>query len=355
VLFSHKDANEDLIDGSLKNSVLNRLKYPVSGTFSVNDLYNDLIDLYDNGLPPTLFPKHPCFGDLKNIFSVMRGHLVTGTGIPSHGKSNFTEWYVLNLVKDYNMKASFFSPEHLPMALHKTTFIEKTFGKNYWEEVEGVPRISKYDIEKYVQWANEKIYLTSPENGEIAHWDWILAKFKEQMITYGTDIFVIDAFNKVEFSQVGNPLQLINAVLTKLTAFASIHNVIIFLVAHPTKMRKGASGLYDIPTLYDVSGSADFRNQTHDGYCMYRFFADGYEVENKAVFTNLKNKYKFQGKITGQVEFDYHIPSGRYYPHGTEYQPFNLIAWDQDPNSFISLEELPNVFADIEPEIDLPF
>ena len=63
-------------------------------------------------MPKTIYPKHKCFGNLKEVFSVMRGHLVTVTGIPSHGKSNKVEWYVLNLIKDYNMKASFFSPEH---------------------------------------------------------------------------------------------------------------------------------------------------------------------------------------------------------------------------------------------------
>ena len=85
-------------------------------------------------MPETIYPKHHCFGDLKDTFTVMRGHLVTCTGVPSHGKSNFTEWYVLNLVRDYKMKVSFFSPEHHPFELHHSTFIEKTYGKNFFKE-----------------------------------------------------------------------------------------------------------------------------------------------------------------------------------------------------------------------------
>jgi hypothetical protein len=46
----------------------------------------------------------------------------------------------MNLIRDYNMKASFFSPEHNPMALHQTTFIEKfleeTFGKTTYNRKE---------------------------------------------------------------------------------------------------------------------------------------------------------------------------------------------------------------------------
>jgi twinkle protein len=317
--WKNKDANGDLIAGVINESVKNKKNFPVGGTFTVSDLYDDILSLYDNGLPETIYPKHRSFGGLKDIFTVMRGHLITGTGVPSHGKSNFTEWYVLNLVKDYNMKASFFSPEHSPMPLHKTTFIQKTFGKNFWKDYKGTPRISKEEIKKYKDWANEKIYLTGAENGEFPSWDWILNKFKEQMYSFGIDIFVIDAFNKLELPS-GNTRDEINKVLTKLTMFAQMNNVIIFLVAHPTKMKKDENtGLYQCPTLYDVSGSADFRNQTHDGFSIYRYFEN--EVtnqENTTTFINLKTKMSFQGEINKSVDFNYHMPSGRYYAKGCE-------------------------------------
>ena len=57
------------------------------------------------------------------------------------------------------------------------------------------------------------------------------------MYSFGIDIFVIDAFNKVLLPK-GNKLEEINIVLTKLTHFAQSNNVIVFLVAHPTKMQK---------------------------------------------------------------------------------------------------------------------
>jgi len=330
VLFDGKDANEDLKSGTLNKTINNKTKYPVSGTFKVSDVLDNIFDLYDNGFPETIYPKHRCFGNLKNIFSVMRGHLITGTGIPSHGKSNFTEWYVLNLLRDYDMKASFFSPEHHPFELHHTTFIEKTFGKNFFQDNDGCPRISKDEINRYKDWAEEKLYLTGTENGEFPTWDWLFEKFKEQLFNYGIDIFVIDAFNKLAFNGKGNKLDQINEVLTKLTMFAQMNNVIIFLVAHPTKMQKQQNGLYSSPTLYDVSGSSDFRNQTHDGFSIYRYFGDE-ENEPMTVFENLKTKMKFQGEIGGSVEFDYHIPSGRYYEKGSSVPTFCLI---DDPEDF---------------------
>ena len=327
--WEHKDANGDLINGVIENSLNSRKQFPVSGTFKISQLKEGILDLYDNGLPETIYPKHPSFGDLKNSFSTMRGHLCTITGIPSHGKSNFSEWYVLNLIKDYNMKASFFSPEHSPMELHQTNFIQKAVGRNFWNDVDGIPRITKADIDRYVDWANEKLYITMPEKGEAPTWEWLLNKFKEQMFAFGTDIFVIDAFNKLRLPK-GNKLDEINNVLTELTMFAQMNNVIIFLVAHPTKMTKDESGVYTCPDLYNVSGSADFRNQTHDGFAVYRYF-DNVETgqEGYTSFINLKTKLSFQGEIGKKSDFEYHIPTGRYYEKGNAIPTFDMTAVEQ--------------------------
>jgi len=327
--WEHKDANGDLINGCLKRSYENRKRFPVSGTWTVGDLRDDIYNLYNNGLPDTITPQHNCFGDLKKIFTGMRGHLCTITGIPSHGKSNFSEWYILNLLKDYDMKASFFSPEHSPMELHQVNFIQKAVGKNFWKSMDGIDRITPADIERYVKWANQKLYITLADKGEFPTWDWLLDKFKEQMYSYGVDIFVVDAFNKVLLPK-GNKLDMINEVLTKLTAFAQMHNVMVFLVAHPTKMKKNEAGKYDMPTLYDVSGSADFRNQTHDGFGVYRVFQTESE-EGKTIFTNLKTKLSFQGQIGEQVEFSYHIPTGRYYAKGTPPPLFDMTQTEHQP------------------------
>jgi twinkle protein len=320
VLFKNKDANGDLVDGGddlVKESIVNGKRYPASGTFTIEDLAGGIHDLYDNGLPETLFPKHKCFGNLKNVFTVMRGHLVVSTGIPSHGKSNFTEWYVLNLIRDYNLKASFFSPEHNPMALHQTTFIEKFFGRNFWQDNPNRPKVSKDEINRYIEWANEKIYITAPERGEMPTWGWIMEKFKEQMFIYGVDMFVIDAFNKIDFDKSSDSeLSKIKRVLTHLTMFAQMNNVIIFLVVHPTKMRKNDAGVYDMPTLYDCSGSADFRNQTHDGFTIYRHFEEipsSKIDENDVEFVTQKVKMKFQGEMNASEFFRFDVVSGRYY------------------------------------------
>ena len=323
--WKNKDANEDLIAGCLEDSIKNKQRFPVSGTFKVQDLYNDIIDLYDNGLPKTIYPRAKCFGDFGEKFSLMRGQLTVGTGIPSHGKSNFTDWKVLNLLNENDLKASWFSPEHSPMSLYHTNLCEKVTGRNFWKDKNGTPRITKQEINQYKEWANEKIYLTGCDGNESPTWSWLLDKFKEQMFSFGIDIFVIDAFNKVILPQ-GNRLEQINIVLTKLTHFAQANNVMIILVAHPTKMQKNDSGVYSVPTLYDVSGSADFRNQTHNGYSIYRTWENEETgTEAKTTFYNMKTKFNFQGEIGGKIDFNYCEVNGRYYVDGVNEPLYNMI------------------------------
>lgn len=329
-----KDANDDLMLGVLSDTLDNVKKFPVGGTFNSEDLLDGVLDLHKNGLPKTFYPKKDCFGHFKDAMSFMRGQLVTITGIPSHGKSNFAEWLVLNLVDDWDMKASFFSPEHSPIQLHESTFIEKAVGKPFWGHHR--ERISEDDIKRFTKWSKQKLYFTSSE-GQFPTWDWLFNKFEEQLYAYGIDIFVIDAFNKLGFPSGQGGKEAIDSVLTKLTMFAQMNNVLILLVAHPTKMKKSekGDGTYETPTLYDVSGSADFRNQTHGGFVVHRYFN-----ENYTLITSLKTKFKFQGSIGEQVPFNYDIPSGRYYLVGHPIPTFDMTREDED-------EEGEDIFAGI--------
>lgn len=344
--WKNKDANEDLIEGVLRETVKKRKRFPVSGTFTAEDLKDGIMDLYNNGLPDTIKPKGYYFESFSKIYSVMRGQVSTGTGIPSHGKSNFTDWLCLNLTNDYNLKTSWFTPEHTPMELYKTNLMEKVIGRNFWKETKdssgnSVPRITKKEIDKYVSWSNEKLYLTGADGDTLPTWDWLLDKFKEQMYSFGVDMFVIDAFNKVLLPK-GNRLEQINIVLTKLTHFAQSNNVIIFLIAHPTKMQKNQeTGLYGVPTLYDVSGSADFRNQTHNGYTIYRNW-ESETTEEGTDFYNMKTKFNFQGEIGAKVSFNYCPVNGRYYEKGTQEPLFSLIDYNPtDKIEEVELVEIP--------------
>ena len=240
--FEGKDANDDLIAGVLKNTVKNKKRFPVDGVFTAMDMKDEVICyLYKNGLPETLSPKGEWFGDWRTVFRVMRGQLILPTGIPSHGKSTFVDWYVLNLINDHNLKASWFSPEHSPLELYESEFIQKVTGKNFWTTKHGGTRVTHFDIELFENWSDEKIYFTDCGESKLPTWTWLFETMTEQIMGFGIDVFVIDAFNKILLPD-GQKLDQINKVLTQLTHFCRVHNVIVFLVAHPTKNEKNRSG-----------------------------------------------------------------------------------------------------------------
>ena len=310
VEWTQKDANEELLKGNIKKCIDNAKRFPVSGVMTVNDLYGQIVDLYDNGLPKTIKPKQPRWSGVNNIFSTMNGQLTVFTGIPSHGKSSVVDDYVLSLCNDLKLKASWFSPEHSPKELHQANFAQCVIGKPFW----GEGRMSKSELESYRNWANERVYITSQDESEPT-WDWLFERMEEQVYAYGINIFVIDAFNKI-IMKSGQKTE-IDLVLSRLTAFCIRNNVQIYLVVHPTKMQKKQDGTYEVPSLYDCSGSADFRNQTHNGVSIYRIFEDE-KSEGETLFINAKTKFKFQGVINGQCSMQYCVRNGRFYTNYEE-------------------------------------
>jgi twinkle protein len=343
--FDGKDANDDLKSGKLSHIINNQKRFNIGGTFNSYDLLDEVLRLHEKGLPDIISPKKAVFGNLKDVFSIMMGQLTVVTGIPSHGKSSFVDWYLLNLIHEYDFKASIFSPEHSPLPLYISKHIKLSIGKPFWNNC------TVEDIYKYTEWSREKIYYTTQEENQDPDWDWLINKMTEQMYTYGINIFVIDAWNKVQMSKGLAGKEAIDTILTRLTNFCVKHNVHIFLVAHPTKMKKDADGNYEMPTLYDVSGSADFKNQTHNGFTIFRQFETN-EKEGYTLFSNQKTKFDFQGKIGELIKFKYHNPTGRYYVEGSNPEGFDLTQKQIPQIEVINYFE-PN--RDFDEETDMPF
>jgi len=342
--FKEKDANDDLKSGELSKTIKNEHRFSLGGTFTSFDLLDETLRLYNDGLPKTIYPKSEMFKGFNEIFSIMMGQLTTVTGIPSHGKSSFVDWYCLNLVKDYDFKLSIFSPEHNPLGLYNSKYTTLAIGKPFW----GANRMSETDIYDYTEWSKERLYYTTSEDTITPDWDWLLEKFKEQMYTYGINIFIIDAWNKVLMPKGMRGKEAIDEILTRITSFCIQNNVHIFLVAHPTKMKKDEkTGKYEVPDLYSVSGSSDFRNQTHNGLCVYRDFGNNNEDGFTSIF-NLKTKYDFQGTIGAFTKFNWNNNNRRFYTDGSE-SNFNLI------NKKLHVEQQENFTIQPNTEFDCPF
>lgn len=305
--FKGKDANEDLVSGVLKESLENPKVYPVDGVYSAIDKSDEIDFLYKHGLPKPIKPKGVDWEEFNKIFGSCRGQLTTITGIPSHGKTTWLEWYLMNLINDNDLIASFYSPEQGRIDTHFGALAEKFVGKPF-EEHQYVERMTMEELNCFKRWSARHLLITHPKSNYLPDWDWILERFQEQIFAKGVDIFVIDAWNKVKMNDRTN-LSETSDVLSTLASFALEHDVMIFLVAHPRKMTKNEDGEFNKPTLYDVSGSADFYNITHNGITVHRNFKEGY---TEVIATKIKLKHQ-GGDAGNSASFNYNLDNGRYY------------------------------------------
>lgn len=292
-----KDANEYLLKHGL-NAVITAYSkavyFPMEGIYTISDVSNEIDDMYINGLDKGVSTEIPNFN-----LNFVKGYLTVITGIPSHGKSDFLDYICLQLRIKHDWRGCFYSPENRPTQLHFSKMVRKISGK-HWD---GENRISIEEVNEIKAYLDKYVWFLKPEK------DFMLTSILKQISgikkRYGLEYFVIDAWNKIEHAD--DKTSYIGKCLDEIVTFCEINNVHCFLVAHPTKIKKNLqTGKYEVPTLYDIAGSANFYNKADNGICVYRDF------EEQKTFVHIQ-KIKFDHWGTeGMAEFTYDVRSKRY-------------------------------------------
>lgn len=296
-----KDANEVLVkygSDELKSIIKTAEQFPIEGAFTLIDIENELDYLYENGLQKGYTINMPDFDDLMS-FELGRFHVITG--IPSHGKSKVVDFIITRLNILHGMKVAIFSPETFPIELHVAAITELLVGKKFGKETMSS---GEYSIAK--NYINDNFSWIMPDDGFLV--DNILSKARQLILRRGVQIIIIDPYNKLEHQveRGENETQYISRLLDKLINFAHKNNVMFFLVAHPTKMKRKDDNKYEVPTLYDINGSANFYNKTDFGLSIYRDF-DGNFI---TAYVN-KVKFKHLGQ-TGACNLRYNLENNRF-------------------------------------------
>ena len=295
-----KDANECLQKhGAEKtlNYALNPIQFPLEGSFTVADFSDEIDDFYLNGLPKG---AKTGISEIDRLLSFHEGYITILTGIPSHGKTTLLDFLLVKLLLNEAWAGAFYSPENKPTKLHFSKIAQILTGKSW----DGPHRLSRPELNMVKEFLDELFWFIKPEKDYTI--DSILGSVLQLKRRKGIKFFVIDAWNKLEHLE--DSTTYIGRVLDKIAVFCELHHVHCFLVAHPTKMRKEKDGLkYEVPTLYDISGSANFYNKADSGLSVYRDF------ETNKTFLNVqKVKFEHWGN-TGQIELNYDPISRRYY------------------------------------------
>ena len=330
-----KDANDCLIkygQNITKECLLDAKEFPIIGVFDANDIQQDIYNYYNNGLPSGCGIG---MGEMDMLLKFQVGYLTTITGIPGHGKSEFLDFLLCRLNVSNGWKTALYSPENHPLELHFSKFAEKMIGKPF----EGANRLSPIDLSNMIKYHAENFFFINPEND--FKLENILDSVRQLVRKKGVNCFVIDAWNKLDHQYTSNETKYISEQLDKITRFCEINKVHCFLVAHPTKIQKDkATGKYEVPNLYSISGSANFYNKTANGITVYRDY-DNFTTE---IYVQ-KVKFKHWGQV-GKICFAWDKTNGRYYKGTPSYDSWILIDQPKQTDNTNFLNESPIIIND---------
>jgi twinkle protein len=204
-----------------------------------------------------------------------------------------------------------FSPEKQPTEILFSELAEIFIGKPFFSFVP-TAKMSQEEVDKARDFVEEYFYFMKIDEMDVTI-DGILDKAAELVKRNGINCLVIDPWNYVEH-QVPKGMsetQYISEALTKVKRFKDRYGVHVFVIAHPTKIRK-ENGVYVMPTLYDIAGSAHFFNKCDNGFVAYRDYVSGQTLINIQ-----KIRWSFIGRV-GEVPFVYDVKTKRFAEIGDD-------------------------------------
>lgn len=303
-----KDANEVLVKydvDTLKDCLCNAIDYPVKGIFSVGDLSRHVLRLYEQGEQGG---DKPGWKEVDELYTVRPGEFTVVTGIPGHGKSEWLDATMLNLTS-LGWSFAIFSPENQPLARHVAKLAEKYIGKPFYGGVRY--KMNQTELINAQAALHNHFQFILPPDDQITV-DGILSLARTTILRKGVKGIVIDPWNEIDHSRPANlsETEYISATLSKIRRFAREFSVHIWIVAHPAKLRKekddSGKMVYPVPTPYDISGSAHWRNKADNAVTVYRVTgSDLVEIHVQKI------RFKECGKI-GMATIRYEWETGRY-------------------------------------------
>lgn len=167
---------------------------------------------------------------------------------------------IFNIAKRHSWKFAVFTPENNPIQRYVAHLMQLDVQKPF--SIGKQERIKEEEKNYSREWLNEHFVFIMPKSDEMRI-DNLIGKATICVLKHGVKGIVLDPWNEIDHTRPLNlsETEYISKCLSKLRYFARAYQVHIWLIAHPTKMLKRQDGSYPVPTPYDISGSAHFRNK----------------------------------------------------------------------------------------------
>lgn len=263
-----------------------------SKPFPVKGLYN-LSDFPD--VPPVR--SMPTGIDcLNDLIEIVPGTLTVFTGYANMGKSTVMNTILAHAVAQ-GVPCCVASFETAPKPILRDGIAKALIGCSDYEFAGHPLRQGSYlEIEK-----NIKIVSNALDEDLEFDIDTFLETVRISVMRDGARIVVLDPWNELEHKRNRDEslTEYVGRAIRRVKAFARRHNVAFWIVAHPTKPQKGTN---QIPSLYDVSDSANWSNKADYGLVYHR--SD--KTVNEAQLAVVKVRMGLPGKCGVEtVKFDY--------------------------------------------------
>ncbi len=298
-----KDANDYLVkhgSDKLRDAIHSARQVPLEGVSTLRDIEDELVDFVKNGFKPGF---QIGIENFDKIFSTYTGQFITVTGIPSSGKSDFVDQMCVGYNKNYSWKTAFASPENQPTYLHAHKLMRKV-----WMDMPSPGDIGGQQWNTVADHVNDNFYFIDMDKYSL---EAVLRKGAELVKRKGIKCLVIDPFNKVR--DVNASSDDVNRYtleyLQKIEVFAKKFDVLVIVVAHPTKMYKGQDGKIEEPTMYNIKGGGEWYDASYHGLLVHR------DYEAKTVKAKvLKVKFQNLGENGAEAHFRWEPKSGSFLP-----------------------------------------
>lgn len=284
-------------------------RYSTGEIRSYSTLAEEISALHEEGFPDG---EDPGWLSVKQLYRPVRGQWTVVTGIPGHGKSAWLDALMINLVNRAGWKFGVFSAENHPVTLHAAKLLANYTGFPFHPGPN--VRLSKSDIGHAIKRLDDHFFFLDPEEQHL-NLDALLDMAQYLKNTKQIDGLVLDPWNEIEQSRKEweSEPDYINRSLTKIRRFARKQNIHIWVVAHPTKLYRDKEGNTPKPGLYDISGSAHWRNKADFGICVWRDLeAEINGVHGPTEIQVLKVRFSLYGKI-GRAKLHFDRTTGRYF------------------------------------------
>lgn len=308
-----KDANDVLRQhgAAILRECIDRAEpFPIAGVFDVEDVSDRIRRLYEMGWEKGVSTG---WDELDRLYTVRPGEFTVVTGMPNSGKSNWLDALLVNLAELHGWRFAMFSPENQPIEDHMARVVEKWVGLPFADGP--TERMTERQLQTGMDWASQHFSWVLPDDDSDWTIDNVLSAAKALVARKGVRGLVIDPWNELEHELPAGQTETvyIGNALKHIRQFARRHGVHVWVVAHPQKLyREKDSGNYPVPTLYDISGSAHWRNKADNGIVVWRDFSD----QSKAVEVHVqKIRFRQIGQL-GMAKLQYKPATQTYAEFG---------------------------------------